>query len=376
MYTRIKSYSRPKKHKETINYNIEDEEFKKISKQINHEYKRTLFLDFRSPKRVRSFLRNQSTLSSTKIKTNNQSNIYSPEKPENTLSLKLKDKITKETLILELRQELKYHMKFNSIYHLLLKKIITLKEIVKENKDKIQQNTDSLKQTFLDRFNIIDHYEKTIALLEEEKNEINKTNSEIIRMRQITKEKLNKEFNDIQVKNSEQRQQIESLQKNINDLEYKRSHIGEELDKQMEKDENKYEEHLKLYKSLVKKYHYFFDEYNTFVKSGDEITKIDVKLDDDTNAKNSLIEENLEVELNEKLIKKTFLLDNIKILKRQIKIIEDKQNEEKIKEEKKACKIFGFKKSRVNTKIKSKNRLNRGEFKKSFSYNNIFSKNN
>ena len=110
----------------------------------------------------------------------------------------------------------------------------------------------------------------------------------------------------------------------------------------MEKDEKKYEEHLKMYKSLMKKYKFFFDEYNTFVKSGDEITKIDVKLDDETNAKNTLIEENLEVELNEKLIKKSFLLDNIKVLKKQIKIIEDKQNEERIKEEKKAkaCKTM------------------------------------
>lgn len=378
MYTRIRSYSRPKKLKETINNNIEDEEFKKISKQINHEYKRTLFLDFRSPKKVRSFLRNQSTLSSTKIKTNNQSKIFTPEKPGNTLTFKLKDKITKETLILELRQELKYHMKFNSIYHLLLKKIINLKEIVKENKDKIQQNTDLLKQTFLDRFNIIDHYEKTIALLEEEKNEINRTNNEIIRMRQITKEKLNKDFNDIQIRNSEQREKIDSLQNNINDLEYKKNHISEELHKQMEKDEKKYEEHLKMYKSLMKKYKFFFDEYNTFVKSGDEITKIDVKLDDETNAKNTLIEENLEVELNEKLIKKSFLLDNIKVLKKQIKIIEDKQNEERIKEEKKAkaCKIFGFNKTIVNNNIKSKNRVNTEAYKKSFSYNNIFSKNN
>ena len=378
MYTRIRSCSRPKKLKETINNNIEDEEFKKISKQINHEYKRTLFLDFRSPKKVRSFLRNQSTLSSTKIKTNNQSKIFTPEKPGNTLTFKLKDKITKETLILELRQELKYHMKFNSIYHLLLKKIINLKEIVKENKDKIQQNTDLLKQTFLDRFNIIDHYEKTIALLEEEKNEINRTNNEIIRMRQITKEKLNKDFNDIQIRNSEQREKIDSLQNNINDLEYKKNHISEELHKQMEKDEKKYEEHLKMYKSLMKKYKFFFDEYNTFVKSGDEITKIDVKLDDETNAKNTLIEENLEVELNEKLIKKSFLLDNINVLKKQIKIIEDKQNEERIKEEKKAkaCKIFGFNKTIVNNNIKSKNRVNTEAYKKSFSYNNIFSKNN
>ena len=378
MFTRIKSYSRLKKNKEKINCNNEDEEIKKISKDINREYKRAIYLDFSSPKKTCSFVRNQSSLSSTKFKTTNQSKIFSPEKQENTLSFKLKDKIAKETLILELRQELKYHIKFNAIYHILLKKIINLKETVKENKDKLQQNTDSLKQNFVDQFNIIDHYEKTIALLKDEKNEINRTNKEIIKMRHITKEKLNKDFNDIQVKNSEQGEKIDALQNKINDLEYKKNHVREELYTQIEKDEKKYEEHLKMYKSLAKKYDYFFEEYNSFVKSGNEMTKIDVKLFDETNAKNTLIEENLEVDLNEKLLKKSFLLDNISNLKQKIKIMENKQKEEKLKEEKKAAvyKLIGFNKSRINKNKKSKNRMNRDTFKKSLSFNHIFLKNN
>ena len=105
-------------------------------------------------------------------------------------------------------------------------------------------------------------------------------------MRQQSNVKLSKELTDIQVRNSKQREKIEILQSNINDLEYKKSHLNEELQKQLEKEEKAYEEHLKLYKSLVKKHQYFLDEYNSFLKCGDEITKIDVKLFDDTNAKN------------------------------------------------------------------------------------------
>ena len=378
MNTQRKSFSYTKNKKETINDNSEEEQIKQIIKEINKDYKKNLFFEYKSPQKIRKINRNRSVLSSAKQRTHNRKISFVKENRENSLSFKLKDKITKETLILELRQELKYHIKFNTIYNSLLKRIIQLKDIVRENKDKLQENTDLLKDTFLDRFNIIDNYEKTIGLLDEEKKDINKTNKEIIRMRQTTKEKLNKEFIDIQERNAKQREKIETLQYKINELEYRKSHLQEELQKQLEKDEKKYEQHLKLYKSLYKKYEYFLEEYNTFLKCGDEITKIDVKLFDDTNAKNALIEENLEVELNEKLIKKSYLLDNINNLKLQIKIIEDKQKEEKLLEEKKeqAYKLVGLNRNRVTKNKNIKNRWKKGVFQNSLSQNDIFSKNN
>ena len=97
----------------------------------------------------------------------------------------------------------------------------------------------------------------------------------------------------------------------------------------------------------------------------------------ETNAKNYLIEEDLEVKLNEKLIKKSYLLGNINDLKLQIKFIEDKQKEEKLREEKKAqaAKLIGSNKKRINKNKHTKNMFN-NIFKKSLSYTNIFSKNN
>ena len=376
MYTKKKSLSNSKKYKDTINSTSEDEQINTIIKEINRDYRNTFYFQYKSPTKIRSFVRNRNTLTASKMRSYNR-NFFLREKHDNSLSFKLKDKIAKETLILELRQELKYHIKFNAIYNNLLKKIIHLKEMVKENKDKVQQNTDLLKETFQDRFNVIDNYEKTIHLLNEEKKDIIKTNKDIIKMRELAKVKLGKDFIDIQERNAKQREKIESLQNSINDLEYKKSHLNEELQKQVEKDEKKYEEHLKMYKSLLKKYYFFLDEYNTFLKSGDEITKIDVKLDDETNAKNYLIEEDLEVKLNEKLIKKSYLLGNINDLKLQIKFIEDKQKEEKLREEKKAqaAKLIGSNKKRINKNKHTKNMFN-NIFKKSLSYTNIFSKNN
>ena len=375
MYKQRKSTSNSKNNKDSQNNSSEEEQIKSIIKEINRDYRSTFFFKYRAPTKVRTFARQKSSIAPSKLRAHNK--YLSPkEKRENTLSFKLKDKITKENLILELRQELKYHIKFNAIYHNLLNKIIHLKELVKENKDKVQENTDLLKATFQDRFKVIDQYEKTILLLDEEKKDINKTNKDIIKMRRNSNTTLIKDFNDVQLRNAEQREKIEKLEKKIKELEFKKANLQNELQKQMEKDAKIYEDHLKLYQILVKKYKYYLDEYNSYLKTGDEITKIEVKLTDETNAKNCLIEENLEVELSEKLIKKSNLMTKINNLKLQIKEMEEKQEEEKIRKKKeKLYKIVKINKSKETKNKHSKNKLTVG-FKKYSSFNNIFSKNN
>ena len=373
MYKKIRNFSYSKTIKKPKKDSSEDEEIKKIIKEINHDNKKRLFIDYKSPTKIRTFIRSQSTLTSSKIKSH--SNIYFlKENQDNSLLFKLKDKIAKETLILELRQELKYHIKFKALYKNLLKKITQLKEMVKENKEKIQKNTDILKETFVDRFNIIDNYEKTISLLNEEKKELNKSNKEIIKIRQINKEKLIKELNNIQKRNTIQREQIDTLQKKINELEYQKAHLNDELEKKMEEDEKNYENQLKLYKVLSKKHEIFLAEYNSYLKSGDEMAKVEVKLFDDTNTKNTLIEEDLEIELNEKLLKKSYLLNNINTLKSNLKVIEEKLEEEKMQEEKK-LRLFNFR-SRMNNKLDIPNKYSKTDLKKSSSYNSILIKKN
>ena len=342
--------------KKSNSINSEDEQIKNIIKEINSDFKQTLFFDLRTPNKLRTLVRNKSNFSTININSNKKNTL----KRENSLTFKLKNKINKESLIMELRQELKYHIKFNYIYKSLLKKIIQLKDLVKDNKEQVENNTNALKETFKDRFDIIDNYEKTIKLLELEKKELITSSTEIIKMRENTHKNLLKQFSEIQEQNDEQRQKIDGLTKNITLLEYKKSHINDELQTQLDLDERKYEKNLRLYKSLMRKYEYFLEEYNTYIKSGNEIAKIDVKLNDNTNAKNTLIEEDLDIELNEQLLRKKNLMDNINELKIKIKILEDKQKEDKLKHGKTHfCKVMGLYKTKMRHNIFRKSASNK-----------------
>ena len=342
--------------KKSNSINSEDEQIKNIIKEINNDFKQTLFFDIRTPNKLRTLVRNKSNFSTININSNKKNTL----KRENSLTFKLKNKINKESLIMELRQELKYHIKFNYIYKSLLKKIIQLKDLVKDNKEQVENNTNALKETFKDRFDIIDNYEKTIKLLELEKKELITSSTEIIKMRENTHKNLLKQFSEIQEQNDEQRQKIDGLTKNITLLEYKKSHINDELQTQLDLDERKYEKNLRLYKSLMRKYEYFLEEYNTYIKSGNEIAKVDVKLNDYTNAKNTLIEEDLDIELNEQLLRKKNLMDNINELKIKIKILEDKQKEDKLKHGKTHfCKVMGLYKTKMRHNIFRKSASNK-----------------
>ena len=342
--------------KKSNSINSEDEQIKNIIKEINSDFKQTLFFDIRTPNKLRTLVRNKSNFSTININSNKKNTL----KRENSLTFKLKNKINKESLIMELRQELKYHIKFNYIYKSLLKKIIQLKDLVKDNKEQVENNTNALKETFKDRFDIIDNYEKTIKLLELEKKELITSSTEILKMRENTHRNLLKQFSEIQEQNDEQRQKIDGLTKNITLLEYKKSHINDELQTQLDLDERKYEKNLRLYKSLMRKYEYYLEEYNTYIKSGNEITKVDVKINDYTNAKNTLIEEDLDIELNEQLLRKKNLMDNINELKLKIKILKDKQKEDKLKHGKTHfCKVMGLYKTKMRHNIFRKSASNK-----------------
>ena len=326
----MNSKSNSLKKRYNIN-NTEDEQIKSIIKEINDNYKNTLFFEIKPSNKQRNLFRSKSNLSSININSFRKKSL----KNDNSLTFQLKNKIKKENLILELRQELKYHIKFKYIYKKYLSRIITLKDAVKENRDNEEENTNMLKESFKDQFDIIQNYEKTISLLELEKKELMTSSDEILKMRENTHHSLLQKFSQIQEENSEQRLKIENLTKNIYTLENKKAHINEELQSKLDEDKKNYEKNLKLYKLLIKKYEYYLDEYNSYNKSGKEITTIDVKLSDNTNAQNSIIEEDLEIELNEKIIQRENLIDNINILKNKINILEKIEKEEKQKENKK-----------------------------------------
>ena len=318
--------------RKTFNKKIcEDELIKDIIREIKDKYKYSLHSDnIKNQNKQKTLARNRSNFSTINIKKS-----YVPLKNQNSLINNLQYKITKESLIIELREELKYHLKFNLIYKNFLSKVIKLKDVVKENKEKVEENAKLLREAFKDRFNIVDQYEKTISLLNIEKKDIIKANKDIIKMRENTNRELQKQFNEVTDQTNEQRIKIEEIGKKLSLLQYKKDHIEEELQSQLNKEEINYDDHLKEYKTLINKYEYFLEEYNSYDKTGNEIAKQEVKLFDNTKVKNMLIEEDLNIKLNEKLLKRNNLMNKKNKIQNEIKMLEEKIREQQLIEEKK-----------------------------------------
>ena len=372
---RIFPYSKLNKiENEHKNITIDNIKINKISNPIKNIINKRVLFNYKTPKKMHILLRNKSDFSSSTTLGTSYKKSFISKKQEDSLLYKLKDKITKETLILELRQELNYHIESNVVYNDFLKKIIRLKDLVKENRDKLQNNTDSFKETYKDKFNIIEQFENSIVFLGKEKTVMIEANDEILKIKQGTNNKLIKEFNEIQARNNIQKEEINSLDYKIRELEYKKSTLHDDLIKQYETDKKNYENFLKKYQILVNTYKYLSNEYDSYAKSGDEITKIDVKLDDESYAKTLLIKEDLEVKLGDRLIENSALVENMNTLKKEIKVIEDKQQEERDKREKK---LLSFRLSIFNNTNKTNKKRNYNfklrnkAFRKSLSYNEL-----
>ena len=372
---RIFPYSKLNKiENEHKNITIDNIKINKISNPIKNIINKRVLFNYKTPKKMHILLRNKSDFSSSTTLGTSYKKSFISKNQENSLLYKLKDKITKETLILELRQELNYLIESNVVYNDFLKKIIRLKDLVKENRDKLQNNTDSFKETYKDKFNIIEQFENSIVFLGKEKTVMIEANDEILKIKQGTNNKLIKEFNEIQARNNVQKEEINSLDYKIRELEYKKSTLHDDLIKQYETDKKNYENFLKKYQILVNTYKYLSNEYDSYAKSGDEITKIDVKLDDESYAKTLLIKEDLEVKLGDRLIENSALVENMNTLKKEIKVIEDKQQEERDKREKK---LLSFRLSifnNINKTNKKRNynfKLRNKVFRKSLSYNEL-----
>jgi hypothetical protein len=353
---------------------IDNIKMKEISNTIKNIINKRVLLNYKTPKKMHILLRNKSDFSSSTSLGTSYKKSFMSKKQENSLLYKLKDKITKEALILELRQELNYHIESNAVYNNFLRKIIRLKDIVKENRDKLQNNTDSFKETFKDKFNIIEKYENTIVSLDKQKIFMIEANDEILKIKQSTNKKLLKEYDELQARNNVQKEEIDSLNYKIRELEYKKSTLHDDLIKQYETDKKNCDDFLKKYQDLINTYKYLSNEYNSFAKSGEEIAKIDVKLDDESYAKALLVKEDLEIKLGDRLIENSALVESVKSLKNDIKIIEDKQQEEREKREKK---LLAFRLSVIKNISKTNNKRNytfklrNKALRKSLSYNEL-----
>ena len=308
---------------EEINNKSNDKNISYCNKEKNNKIKNNSFL--------------KSTANHTYTNTNTNNNLPTHNNiittnylaGTNSLSKKVKKSICKENLVLELRDELKYNKTFNLMYEKFLTDVIKLKNQVKLNRDKVIENCERLKKEYADKFDIIDSYEKQIETLQKERKNIIKTNDEIILMKTNEQKKLNTELKNLESKIDDQRTKIEKLKTNIASLEDKKSHLNEEFDKQKKDEEKQYQKLKKDYKYMLKKRDYFQQAYDEYEKVPEDLVKIDIKLEDHTNEKNALKEENLNIQLIEKSFVTNRLMNSINNLNKKIKNFDADQKAKK-----------------------------------------------
>ena len=138
-------------------------------------------------------------------------------------------------------------------------------------------------------------------------------------MKNNIQKKLNAEIKSLDEKTENQRTQIEKLKINIASLEDRKLHLNEEFEKQKKEEEKQYQKLKKEYKYMLKKRDYFQEAYDEYEKVPEDLVKVDIKLEDHTNEKNALEEENLNIKLIEKNFETNRLMNSINKLSNKIK---------------------------------------------------------
>ena len=109
---------------------------------------------------------------------------------------------------------------------------------MKEIRDKVQQNADLLKETFKDKYNIM-QYEKSFVLLAKEKIAIQNSIRDTFKMKKDNNQKLLREYSEIEERTSKHKEKIQNLTSIIYDLENNICNINDDFQMKMESDQKK-----------------------------------------------------------------------------------------------------------------------------------------
>ena len=232
-----------------------------------------------------------------------------------TLLNEINKTITKESLIIQLRNEFNYIKMLNQSYNDYLAIIKKIKETYLKNKKAIIEYNNFLRATYKENVKIIDKYENKIDIIKKEKSYIVKTNEEILKIKNDQIKILNEKLIDIQTK----------VNMNIGVLEKQRT-IRKSLQDQLLNDRKEFmkkeEKDEKKYKVLIKKMKFLNDMKKQLEKT---INYIDLnptdksnELEDELKADKLIMIENKNIQLKEEQIKNQYLIDKVKDLSTRI----------------------------------------------------------
>ena len=232
-----------------------------------------------------------------------------------TLLNEINETITKESLIIQLRNEFNYIKMLNQSYNDYLAIIKKIKETYLKNKKAIIEYNNFLRATYKENVKIIDKYENKIDIIKKEKSYIVKTNEEIFKIKKDENKIFNEKLIEIQYKVNLNLEEFEKQRKIRKSLEDQLLNDRKEFMKKEEKDEKKY-------KVLIKKMKFLNDMKKQLEKT---INYIDLnptdksnELEDELKADKLIMIENKNIQLKEEQIKNQYLIDKVKDLSTRI----------------------------------------------------------
>jgi hypothetical protein len=255
-----------------------------------------------------------------------------------TLLNEINKTITKESLIIQLRNEFNYIKMLNQSYKDYLTIIKKIKETYLKNKKAIIEYNNFLRATYKENVKIIDKYEYKIEIIKSDKKNIIKTNEEILKIKNDEIKILNEKLIEFQTKVDMNIGVLEKQRKIRKSLEDQLLNDRKEFMKKEEKDEKKY-------KVLIKKMKFLNDMKKQLEKT---INYIDLnptdksnELEDELKADKLIMIENKNIQLKEEQIKNQYLIDKVKDLSTRITNIStiDESNRNEVNSKRNSNKI-------------------------------------
>ena len=238
--------------------------------------------------------------------------------------------ITKESIILQIRKELKYQQTINKAFKIFKKYSYDITNYYKENYEGVLDHKQKLSRELKDFIVIVEGYESQISSLKKQNRDIKNHNEKIIEIKKNKQRELKQQYNEIEAKLDIQTKELKKLDNTLNQYQVQSDHYIDDLNKGELDHYYKYEKLVEGYKKLEVQFKYYNDI---------ELKKLHLHLDEINDNLCAEEENNADLKLQDNLIKNSFLKNIIDEIKKQLEELESLKA--KYIEEQKLIKLLG-----------------------------------
>ena len=232
----------------------------------------------------------------------------------NKLIEAVNNKNAKESVIISLRKDLDYHKHINKNYNAYKKYATDICDYYKQNFEEIFEYKANLRDDLKDFIKLVDGYEDQIEKCKNDKKMMIKTNEDIIKYKNMEKEKMGENLVKINYDLEKQGIKLTKVTNILNDYKAQNEHYMEQLN-------NSELAHLQRYEMLQDKYKRVVNKYNFFIDKEMKRRKLELDYRDNNLCKEE--EDKADLKLQDNLLKNAFLKEIASDIKTQIHEIEE-----------------------------------------------------